>query len=73
MIINKFPFIQNIEFCMSTDFACYTEVSKENVDCDVSCTGLYADVIFNEDRVLNLKTDLGEKIKLILIQFSFPQ
>ena len=51
--------IQDVLFCLPNDFTCYSEVSQGTSDCDVSCTGLYSDVVFTEDKILNLETDLG--------------
>ena len=39
-------------FCSPDKSACYTAVSRNITDCMVSCTGLYADVQFSEDRLL---------------------
>ena len=58
--VNKVVYIQDVQFCSPEDSACYTSVSKETSDCDISCIGLYADVVFTEDKILNLKTDLGK-------------
>ena len=39
--------------------ACYTEIKQDifgkGLKCQVSCIGLYADVVFTEDTVLNTK------------------
>ena len=51
----QFP-IQDVQFCSPIDYVCYTEVVEETFDCGVSCTGLYADVVFTEDKILNAKT-----------------
>ena len=40
-------------FCSPRDYNCYTAVSKNITGCRVSCTGLYADVHFVEDRLLS--------------------
>ena len=61
-LVTNVPNIQDIQFCSLEDSACYTAVSQQTSDCDISCTGLYADVVFNEDKVLSLKTDLGKTI-----------
>ena len=45
--------IQDITFCAPSAAGCYTAVSRNWTDCSVSCTGLYADVQFTEDRVLH--------------------
>jgi hypothetical protein len=39
-------------FCSPDQSACYTAVSRNITGCMVSCTGLYADVQFTEDRLL---------------------
>ena len=39
-------------FCSPPAFACYSAVSQNITGCQVSCTGLYADVRFTEDNVL---------------------
>ena len=52
--------IQDVLFCLPNDFTCYSEVSQATSDCDVSCTGLYSDVVFTEDKILNLETDFGK-------------
>ena len=39
-------------FCSPDKSACYTAVSSNITGCMVSCTGLYADVQFTEDRLL---------------------
>ena len=39
-------------FCSPDQSACYTAVSKNITGCTLSCTGLYADVQFAEDRIL---------------------
>ena len=49
---------QDVKFCSPNDSTCYRELSQDTSDCDVSCTGLYADVVFTEDKILNLKTEL---------------
>ena len=35
--------------------ACHTELLEETSDCDVSCTGLFTDVVFTEDTILNTR------------------
>ena len=52
-------YFQDVRFCSPNASACYTESLKDTSDCDISCTGLYADVVVTEDKILNLKTDLG--------------
>ena len=42
-------------FCSPNASTCYTDVSDETSGCNVSCTGLYADVVFTEDTVLNTR------------------
>ena len=49
---------QDVQFCLPNASTCYTAISQETFDCDISCTGLYADVVFSEDKILNLKTNL---------------
>ena len=39
-------------FCSPDKSACYTAVSSNITGCMVSCTGLYADIDFTEDRLL---------------------
>ena len=39
-------------FCSPRDSPCYTAVSSNITGCRVSCTGLYADVQFTEDKIL---------------------
>ena len=53
-------FLQDFQWCSPIASACYTTVAKDflGLDCGVSCTGLYTDVAFTEDKILNLKTDL---------------
>ena len=60
MIKNTENLIQEIKFCLPNDSPCYNAVSQNNFDCVVPCTGLYADVVFTEDKILSLKTDLGK-------------
>ena len=50
--------MQDYHWCSPTASVCYTTVSQETLiaGCDVSCTGLYADVTFTEDTVLNTET-----------------
>ena len=57
---NKFAFslhlfhLQKVSFCLPSSFTCYTAVSTtDTYGCNVSCTGLYADVAFTEDQVLS--------------------
>ena len=45
----------DVQFCSPNASICYTEVLQETSDCDVSCTGLYADVVFTEDTILNTR------------------
>ena len=40
-------------FCSPRDSPCYTAVSSNITGCKVSCTGLYADVQFTEDKILS--------------------
>ena len=47
------------QFCAPSAAACYTAVSRNFTDCGVSCIGLYADVQFTEDQILNMGTNLG--------------
>ena len=44
---------QDFDFCTPIAFDCYTTIAKNITGCDVSCTGLYADVQFTEDKVLS--------------------
>ena len=39
--------------CSPSAAACYTAVSKNITGCSVSCTGLYADVQFTEDKLMS--------------------
>ena len=48
------------QLCAPSAVDCYTAVSLEATDCGVSCTGLYADIEFTEDKILNLDTGFGE-------------
>ena len=57
MYIYIYLYIQANQFCSPNASACYTSVSDS--DSEVACAGLYADVIFTEDKILNLETDLG--------------
>ena len=57
--LSNLPYIQDVNFCLPNATDCYTAASKGPFDCVVSCSGLYADVVFNEDRILNLRTELG--------------
>ena len=65
--IGQLLLLQDSSFCSPKDFACYTTISTDNTfGCRVSCTGLYADVEFTEDRILadnvyNVLTDLAAK------------
>ena len=40
-------------FCSPDQSDCYKAVSRNITGCMVSCTGLYADVMFTEDRLLH--------------------
>ena len=48
-------YIQDYQFCSANASSCYTAVTQETSDCVTSCTGLYADVVFTEDTVLNTR------------------
>ena len=55
-------FTQDAILCSPIDYDCVTSVSvSDTYGCMVSCTGLYADVEFMEDTVLNTVADLGKK------------
>ena len=57
--------IQDFDFCTPMAFDCYTTLARNMTGCDVSCTGLYADVQFTEDKVLSqsLREDIQESIE----------
>ena len=44
--------MENPIFCSPRDSSCYKAISRNITDCKVSCTGLYADVHFTEDKLL---------------------
>ena len=53
-------------FCSPADHACYSAIPVHTPACRISCTGLYADVHFEEDKLLSytdndLLKDLTEK------------
>ena len=45
--------LKKTTFCSPDQSDCYTAVSRNITGCMVSCTGLYADVQFSEDMLLN--------------------
>ena len=48
----QYPPTQGLPFCAPTSSDCYTAASSAPQGCRTSCTGLYADVEFTEDKVL---------------------
>ena len=61
--------MKDVHFCSINASACYTEISQETSDCLIPCTGLYADVVFTEDKILDTKTPFsgrhfGDTIKI---------
>ena len=50
--------IQDVTFCPPSASGCYTAVLRNITGCTVSCTGLYADVQFTEDRILSPDTTM---------------
>ena len=67
--LQLFPLLQflfkAVQFCSPTASTCYTAVLEETSDCDVSCTGLYADVVFTEDKILHVKTPFSGAVGTI--------
>ena len=52
-LLQNFKPSQDPIFCSPKAFSCYSEISKtDTYGCGVSCTGLYADVHFTEDKLL---------------------
>ena len=76
VIIGAYPvsflLFQDSDFCTFHDSDCYRAVSTEANDCMVSCTGLYVDVIFSEENILNQKTDLGKSMWIYPMTVSKP-
>ena len=67
--------LKNPTFCSPDQSACYTAVSRNITGCRVSCTGLYADVVFTEDKIFRQTTmgavkELRSDIMEILEEFS---
>ena len=62
---------QNTTFCNPHDSDCYEEVAKDNQDCKVSCTGLYADTYIGEEYSEDTfkKTEGNSKGKSIIHNF----
>ena len=53
-------FFQDVSYCSPASSACAREVSSSLHGCSVSCTGLYADIEFAEDKILNIETHFGK-------------
>ena len=63
-------------FCSPKSSSCYTTVSRDDQGCRVSCTGLYADVEFIEDKILKTKYNIvkGELgCFAIILDYCFTQ
>ena len=56
--------IQEFTLCSPKKSACYTAVSRNITVCSASCTGLYADVQFTEDRIISPGT-IGEAVQAL--------
>ena len=52
LLFLQFP-SQDVQFCSPNVSACYKKVQDKPSNCGVSCTGLYADVEFTKDTILD--------------------
>ena len=52
---------QDFQICSVRNLSCYTAVPRYFPNCGIPCKGLFADVEFTQDRMLDLETDLGER------------
>ena len=64
--------IQDIPYCPPTASPCYTSVSTtDTYGCKVSCTGLYADVRFTQDKLF--VTDIQDVVARLAAKGNFDK
>ena len=50
--MNLYNIFQDPKYCSLNDSPCYIEATQMHTSCIASCSGLYADVVYTEDKIL---------------------